>query len=329
MSKKLRLLASALVVAWLAWQTDWGQVSTAFARLRWELWALAVGLYAAAQVVSSLRWQLLARPLGFRRPLGHFVGFYFIGMLFNNVLPTSVGGDVVRAWYLDNRPGPRLSAFVSVFAERGSGLLALLGLACAAAVVYPSELPPRTGRLIWGMAGAAAGVLLALPLLPRWVGRTDRGRRLAEAVRLLARQPRLLAVTTLLSVVVQAANVVLVWLVGEALAAPVPFAYYWVLVPLVTLLTLLPSYNGIGVREGGLVLLLAPLGVEAGTAVSLGFLWFAVFTATSLGGLGFYLFGRFPRYEGPAPAVTEARPDAGRVGSHSDQGRTGQPAAAA
>ena len=67
------------------------------------------------------------------------------------------------------------------------------------------------------------------------------------------------------------------------LDAPVPGAYYWVVVPTVTLLTLLPvSLNGMGVREWGMTLFLVPLGVPAGTAVSLAFLWFAVFAACSL-----------------------------------------------
>ena len=50
-----------------------------------------------------------------------------------------------------------------------------------------------------------------------------------------------------------------------------PAAYYWVLVPMVSLLTLLPvSINGMGVREGGMVLLLAPLGVGTGAGDSPG-----------------------------------------------------------
>ena len=95
---------------------------------------------------------------------------------------------------------------------------------------------------------------------------------------------------------VQVANVVLVWLVGEALGLPVPPLYYGVFVPLVSLLTLLPvSVNGMGLREAGTVLLLAPLGVGRAEAVALSLLTFAVLTAASLAGLGFYLFGHFPR----------------------------------
>src|SRR5262249_16706501 len=93
-------------------------------------WMGAVALYVGAQVVSALRWRWLAEPLGFRRPLAEFTAFYFIGMYFNLFLPTSVGGDVVRAWYLDGGSGRKLPAFLSVFVDRFSGLLVLLVLAC-------------------------------------------------------------------------------------------------------------------------------------------------------------------------------------------------------
>src|SRR5262249_1186810 len=125
-----------------------------------------------------------------------------------------------------------------------------------------------------------------------------------------------------LSVLVQSANVVLVWLVGRALGAEVPASYYWILVPVVTLLTLLPiSLNGMGVREWGTVLMLAPLGVSEATALTLAFLWFATFSVVSLGGAIFYLWGRFPRFE--------VRPDDEPVRGDPDQGREGQPRAAA
>src|SRR5262249_22043845 len=94
-----------------------------------------------------------------------------------------------------------------------------------------------------------------------------------------------------LSIFVQVANVLIVWLIGLALAAPVPASFYWVFVPMVSLLTLLPiSVNGMGVREGGTALLLAPVGVSHHVAVTLAFLWFAVYVATILLGGVVYLF---------------------------------------
>jgi hypothetical protein len=130
---------------------------------------------------------------------------------------------------------------------------------------------------------------------------------------------------TLLSLVVQLANVVLAWLVGEGLGLHVPPLYYGVLIPLVSILTLLPiSLNGMGLREGGTVLLLAPLGVSDASAVTLSLLIFAVYSAASLLGGVVYLFGRSPRFSG-----TEAVDHADALGGDSDQGRMRQSPTAA
>jgi hypothetical protein len=78
-----------------------------------------------------------------------------------------------------------------------------------------------------------------------------------------------------------------------------------------------------GVREGAMVVFLAPLGVSQGTALTLAFLWFAVFAAVSLAGGLVYLFGHFP-----VPAVRagadEGQGDHGPVDRDPDQGRARQ-----
>src|SRR4051794_21969817 len=243
---------------------------------------------------------MLARPLGFQMPLGRFVAVYFVGMFFNLVLPTSVGGDVVRAWYLARHGAPAgrgVAAFLSVLAERGSGVLVLTAVACVAAACCPVPLPGWVAGAVAAVGAAGAAGVACLPA----AGRVLRARpfaspnfdRLREAAGLGAdylRRPRLLAATTTLSAGVQVSNVVVVGLIGAGLGLPVPPLYYGVLVPLVTLLTLLPvSLNGMGLREAGTVVLLAPLGVGAAPAVALSVLTFAVYAAASLCGLPCYL----------------------------------------
>src|SRR5262245_42522282 len=115
--KKLKIAVSLGLLSWLAWRTSWHQVGAAFGQLDLGLWLAAVGIYGIAQLLSCIRWRMLSRPLGFDQPLSYFLGYYFIGMFFNLLLPTSVGGDVVRAWYLDDHSGRHLAAFVSVFVE--------------------------------------------------------------------------------------------------------------------------------------------------------------------------------------------------------------------
>jgi uncharacterized membrane protein YbhN (UPF0104 family) len=301
--KYWRVLGSGVLVSLLIWRIDWHQVGAAFVQLDVTYWLLALGLYVLTQAVSALRWQMLAATLGLGGRLWDYLSYYFIGMFFNLVLPTSVGGDVVRAWYL-GRPHPcggetdqqkvgrRTAAFLSVLADRVNGFAVLIAVACVAALCCPTALPDW---IAWTVAGVGAAGLLGmvtLPLLPRLrtaLSARPRLAQLLESADLCLRDRRMVGVT-LLSLVVQLANIVLAWLVGEGLGLPVPPLYYGVLIPLVAILTLLPiSLNGMGLREAGTVLLLAPLGVSASSAVTLSLLIFAVYAAASLGGGVFYL----------------------------------------
>jgi uncharacterized membrane protein YbhN (UPF0104 family) len=219
-----------------------------------------------------------------------------------------------------------MAAVLSVLADRVNGFAVLIGVACLAALCCPTPLP---GWITWTVAGMGAACVLglaALPALP-WLQKTlplpARLTRLFDGATLYLRDRRGLIAVTMLSVVVQLANVVLAWLIGEGLGLPIPPLYYGVLVPLVSILTLLPiSLNGMGLREGGTVVLLAPLGISAASAVTLSLLIFAVYTTASLGGGIFYLTGRLPRFK-------EVCSHADAVGGDSDQGRRSEPPAAA
>jgi uncharacterized protein (TIRG00374 family) len=337
----LRVAISTAILAGLASRLDWGQVATAFREMRWDYWLAAFALFLATQGVSALRWQWLARPLGFRDSFGRFAALYFVGMFFNLLLPTSIGGDAVRAVYLNAGSGRRTAALLSVLLDRLSGLLVLLAVACVSAVAYPL---PVWVRLAVG--GAAAGAIVFLAVLPastKLLARLDatgtgwRHRLLAkirhvaislrEAFGLFARRPREVAASALLSLLVQVAGVVQVWLIGRALGLHVPIGVFGVAVPMVALLTLLPvSVSGMGVREAGMVLFLQPAGVAVGPAVTVAFLWFCVQTAGGLCGAGVYLFTSGSK-RGNELSKEVRHDDA--FGHRPDQGRGGQHRAAA
>lgn len=293
-----RVAVSAGLLAWLGWRTDWGKVSESFARLRVDLWLGAVGMYVAAQAVSGYRWKLLAEPLGFRRSWRDFTSYYFIGTFFNMFLPTSVGGDVVRALYLDHRRGHRLKSFLSVLIDRASGLLVLLLVACVAMAVRPIALPHWVFYAVWGTAAGGVAAVLGLLALSRSAPHGGRLRRLREASLVYFQYPGIIVSTTVLSLIIQAANVVLVWLIGLAMGMPVPGFYYWIMAPMVTVLTLLPvSFNGMGLREWGSEVFMGALGVDPSMAHCLGFLWFLALVAAGLAGGAVYLFGWYPQPE--------------------------------
>jgi len=359
-----RLLGSAILMGLLVWRVEWPQVASAFAQLKVAYWVLALVLYLLAQGVSAARWQMLGHMLGLGGRWRDYLAHYFIGMFFNLVLPTSVGGDVVRAWYLAKEGtmgqkraarelrsslAPGLAAFLSVLADRVNGLAVLISVACVATVCCPTPLP---GWIVACVAAMGAACLLGLAILPLWpwlrrrLPVPPRLNPWLDGAELCWRDRRGLVGVTLLSLGVQLANIVLAWLIGEGLGLPVPPLYYGVLIPLVSVLTLLPiSLNGMGLREAGMVLLLAPLHVHSASAVTLALLLFAVYAVAGLLGGGVYLAIGDRRltvsssdemtapWTANRPVKTENRKEASEhadpVRGDSDQGRMRKPSTAA
>lgn len=307
MKKYWRLLGSLVLVSLLVWRVDWRQVASAFAQLKGGYWLAGLVLYLLTQGISTLRWQMLAGMLGLGGRWRDYLSHYFVGMFFNLVLPTSVGGDVVRAWYLGRQQGPvpptgrPTAAFLSVLADRVNGFAVLILVACVAALCCPTSLPRWISWTVAGMGAACIlglAMLPALPALQKVLPAHPRLTRLLDGANLYLRDRRGMIGVSVLSLLVQAANIILAWLIGEGMGLPVPPLYYGILIPLVSILTLLPiSLNGMGLREGGTVLLLAPLGIASAQAVTLSLLLFAVYTAASLLGGMVYLCGSAPRFE--------------------------------
>ncbi len=328
MSKYIRIAVSVVLLAVIAWRTDWSVVGDKFAHLNVGMWFAAVGILILAQFISAKRWQVFAQELRFERSLPQYSAYYFIGMWFNLSLPTSVGGDVVRVWYLDGKSGRKLAALASVFLERLNGLLVLIAVACvgilmAPSLVAPNELPTWIYASVWGVAGGAVLGMAALPVLQRWqIVPLQRREQMATVLGLM-RVPKVIAWATLMSILVQALGVLGLWCVGLSLGLDIPPAYYCILGPMVSLLTLLPiSVNGMGVREQGTIVFLAPLAVDPASATTLAFLWFFVSVAVSLLGGLVYLLGAYPKAE-TAPTANEGTNN-GPIDRDSNQGREGE-----
>lgn len=316
----IRIVVSAGILTWLAGHVDWSHIANSFRELRWGWWLAALGLHIACQLLCSVRWMLLSRPLEFEQSISRFTRLYFVGMFFNLFLPTSIGGDAVRAIYLANGSGKRMAALFSVFLDRASGLVVLIGLACLAAAVSPVALPVQLSIATWGIAVAAGVGLACLPWIIKLATR-QRSRKIRTLAQMMSSyhgNAALIVETALISIVVQVLNAVLVMLIGWALQMEVPPVFYALAAPMVTLFTLIPiSLNGMGLREGAMVLFLAPAGVATGDAVSLAFLWFLAQSAASLLGAIVFLVGRLSHMEVPTG-------ERSALDHRSAEGRTGQ-----
>jgi uncharacterized membrane protein YbhN (UPF0104 family) len=272
--------------------------------------AVTVALLVLAQAVSALRWREI---LGAAAPTwGYLFRLYLIGNFFSLFLPTSVGGDAVRAVAASRALPTSTPAVTSVVVDRLIGVVALLAYLALGILVAPAVVAQAGTAAEWQGPGLALGGALALALLAAiggvaWlVRRPTVRRRLAPAGELIGRlwrSPGTLARILGLGLAVQALYILAWGLLASALGVRLPPALFVATVPVVSLLAMLPvSLSGIGIREGAWVLLLAPFGVAAADALTYSLVFFVAFAV--VGGIGGVVYSLMGTSLGRVPVET-------------------------
>ena len=90
------------------------------------IFLLAFCLFIIAQTISTYRWKMLLHTERMNIHFYNLIAYYFIGMFFNLFMPTLVGGDVVRGYYLYKKSNKGSESVASIFVERLSGFFALM-----------------------------------------------------------------------------------------------------------------------------------------------------------------------------------------------------------
>jgi uncharacterized membrane protein YbhN (UPF0104 family) len=304
-----RLVATTGLMVYALRGVDWPQFVSLLENADWRWWLAGLFVGIGVQVLAALRWSALARPLGFRHPRRLFVWRFFEGSFFSLCLPSSIGGDVVKAYRLGDTTPQRLLAGCSVVADRLTGLAAL-GVLAGAALVASEWSLDITRTLLVGALLLAAAVLafrIGVGSLDRVLALIPVGHPARHFISQLLpyhERPQLMSRAVAWSLLVQAGGAVSVALIARSLGVEQPLAIWFSVVPLTALAMVLPiTINGVGVRENALAILLAPRGVPQETAVAIGLLWLASQVATGLIGGLLFLLDRSPA-AADAPATT-------------------------
>jgi len=240
-------------------------------------------------VVRAYRWQILVRDQGVDASLRELTSLYFVGFLFNNLLPSGFGGDAVKMYELSDRSHRGAEAVSSVLVDRFIGLIALQAIGLVALIfswqLVPFEIVVVT-VLLFGASLVAAWVVsyrrlwefLAdrVPLFDRFLS-IKSVHSLVSSLQSYSRSAllRALGVGLVFNVLLIAANV----LIGTALGADVALRFYMIFVPLTSLVLILPiSFAGLGVREATYVLLFSQVGMTPEVALSLSLLVYVLGT---------------------------------------------------
>lgn len=286
---------SLAMLGLLLWTTDLSDLKQAFSEARPGWVAAAFACYMASMVISSIRWTMLARPLGFSAPYSHFFGSYFTGMYMNLFAPSTVAGDISRALYIAGGPGRRALALTTVIADRGLGFVVLVWIGAIAILLQPSyRLPLPIYYGAWIVPPATLAAWLYVPKLAvRFFPEDSRWRRLVEKdLAPYWNDKRLLFATTVVAFAFHVMQVLSQVFLARALGMETPWQYFFIFVPLVNIAGMAPiSFGGIGIREFGYIFFLRKAGIVRHTSMALGLLSSGTVLASNLvGGLVFLLW---------------------------------------
>ena len=297
------VLRVALTVGLLVWLLIVFDVSSSLSLLTWDfLPALAAGcvLVMVSLLLNSLRWYLLIPTTGGKLSLPTTTRLTFIGHFFNQLLPTSVGGDVVRSWEAKNAGLEIDQAVISVLLDRIIGLTALLLLIIIGQPFLLNRFDEPGLRIaaftIIFVGSSGLIFLFLLHRLPLPFARSrilKAGGDLSRAACRLIETRSIALASLAVSLGVQGSTLLVTTIFANALGVEISLLDMALIVPTVLLVSSLPiSIGGWGVREAGLAAGFVVFGHPPSIAVAVSVIVGLVNLTWALPGAAFWIFQR-------------------------------------
>jgi uncharacterized protein (TIRG00374 family) len=302
----LRIIIGIALIALLIWRLDLRKILDNIRGIE-TIYLFYAGIpYFLFIVVSAWRWQVLLDYKKFNISFGRALVIYFIATFFNNFLPTTIGGDVMRVLY--SMKDRRADALATVLVDRILGFVGLFIFALFA-VLYLFIIKQQTEFLPFIIAGLIIiSVITYLLFSRRAYGKLAPVIKKIKILKLGERLNRLyeaaidfngawyaIALCIVLSILIQAFLALGPFFVmkGMSLSNSVDILPFFIYIPIINVVSMIPiSFNALGVREYFYVLLFSRVGFTAETSVVISLVAFFIYFLLSLVGGLFFIFVR-------------------------------------
>lgn len=278
----LKAVVGLILFGALIWMVDWRETVATLMRLTLGWIAVLLAIAFVLILISCVKWRMFLAVRGADTALAKLINLYLIGYFFNNFAPSNVGGDVARGYMLGAHIGSQSNSFGTVFLERFTGFVALIGMAVIASAIRPAMLANHVLLVLLAAMALGLGLLLLLIVSRTAQGWAEQGLRRLPDSRLCGKLKRFVAVVfyfrghrailakaLLLSVLFHLFTIVNVYAACLALALNANFLALAVVVPVVLMVSAVPiSMNALGIMEGAFVYFLRLAGLDPAQALS-------------------------------------------------------------
>jgi len=303
-----KVMVSIGLISWLLSRADLGQIWHTIQTADYALLMVAFVLFFIGYILAARRWQILLAALGVPARLLTLIQSFSIAILFNNFLPSTIGGDAYRMYDSFRLGAGKSRAVAVVFIDRVVGLSALILLAFTVSL-FAAEVAKQIPLLRLFLAGAMFGILVLTwivfgsggKVLMRLTGGSSPPMKIIHGImgklyygfQLFEGRSDVLLKAVGLSLLLQINVVIHCLIIAKALQIEVPVVAMFIIIPLSYLIMTAPiSINGIGLRESVFVFFFGLYGVAPELALAFSFISFGMILAQGVVGGIVFMFRR-------------------------------------
>jgi glycosyltransferase 2 family protein len=307
----LKLAITASLCYWLFTSIDINTLRINITQLGAFPIVAGILLHFIVVLLGAFRWWTLLTHTHTATPYYRALPSYYLGVFFNNFLPTGFGGDTVRILHLRVRGISTKSLVSATVMDRAIGLstVAIMGL-CGVLVSSELSISNHTKTVLV--------TLFAVGLLSVGLMWSERSVRFVENLALKYRHTRVrtwlldiiltcysyrstksrIAFAYVISAIGQGLVILTYYMLGHGLGLNLSIATYFVAIPAVFLAASIPvSIGGLGIREGTLVGMLVTAGANLQLAINLSLVYLLVLWISALPGALVLLFSTTRKYK--------------------------------
>ena len=278
LKRYVKYVVAIIAVGLVALFVDLSAVKSALQSVSLKDLMILLALSFLLVYVSVVKWQAFLERLGITAARPHLFRLYLVGYFVNLLMPSAVGGDVVRSVYVGKNVD-KVRAVSATILERYTGLLAMVVMASVSVCFAPTVTRQIQVLTVLVVLGVIAGTVLVASGALEWLLSrlrcpervVARVARMHEALRWGLSDRSLLVKVGLLSFLFHILTVVNTVAVASAVGwTTAPWADLFVVVPLILLVGAVPiSPQGLGLQEGAFVFFLHSVGASTGQALAI------------------------------------------------------------
>ena len=280
----LKALVSLLLLLILFLNVDATAVFSVLLSISPLQFFVVISMLLAQAFIAAWRWLLVCQLLSMRVKLGRLFSVLLVGLFFNQLLPSTIGGDAARVWLLRKPLSGSFNAGKSVFADRAFGFFVLFAMVFAVALsssLWRDVFAFGYEHIVHGFVFLCFALCVTGVLVVK-LEAFCLNEKILRVVQLIYQVRTVFSsgIKTFnlfgVSAFIHVMSVATIWFLARCLGLEISLIDFMVIIPTVTVMISVPiTISGWGLREGLLVYALAFVGVSTNVALALSLLFAA------------------------------------------------------